>query len=178
MIRALCWDIFSILEYQDARRCVHPLEVTAMVWLIIEPYMLEHFRSTSSRSSGSTHWFLRNSTWPSLFRWGRTALGQRRGVQRRRSGDSRDWWQLPVASVPPSLDRVRVWTVGTVAAANLVKKAASPHFLFIGLRDGGPPTSSWTGRSRSERESKAQLAVGPTGGDQPNILPLDLIFYF
>ena len=48
----------------------------------------------------------------------------------------------------------------------------------MGLRDGGPPALSWAGRSRSERESKAQLTVGPTGGDQPNILPLDLIFTF
>ena len=38
----------------------------------------------------------------------------------------------------------------------------------MGLRDGGPPALSWAGRSRSERESKAQLTVGPTGGDQPN----------
>ena len=45
-------------------------------------------------------------------------------------------------------------------------RATSPHSIFIGLRDGDPPISSWTGRSRSERESKAQLAVGPTGGDQ------------
>ena len=36
------------------------------------------------------------------------------------------------------------------------------------LHDGGPPALSWVGRSRSERESMAQLTVGPTGGDQPN----------
>ena len=68
---------------------------------------------------------------------------------------------------------------GAVAAVvNLVTLATDPHLLFMALRDRGPPASHWAGRSRSERESKAQLAVGPTGGDQPNILRLDLIFTF
>ena len=52
----------------------------------------------------------------------------------------------------------------------------------MGLRDGGPPALSWAERSRSERESKAQLTVGPTGGDQPNIffyefLPIKVFSY-
>ena len=65
-----------------------------------------------------------------------------------------------------------------MAAAKLMSRATSPHLLFIALRDRSPPALHWAERSRSERESKAQLAVGPTGGDQPNILPVDLIFTF
>ena len=76
-------------------------------------------------------------------------------------------------------DRIAAMDSGAVAAVvNLVTLATDLHLLFMPLRDGGPPASYWAGRSRSEPESKAQLAVGPTGGDQPNILPLDLIFYF
>ena len=55
-----------------------------------------------------------------------------------------------------------------MAAANLVLRTTNPHLLFIALHDGGPPALHWAGRSRSERKSKAQLAIGPTGGDQPN----------
>ena len=62
--------------------------------------------------------------------------------------------------------------MGTGRQLNLV---TGPHFPFIALRDGGPPASHWAGCSRSKRESKAELAVETTGGDQPNILPLDLI---
>ena len=65
-----------------------------------------------------------------------------------------------------------------MAAVKLMSRATSPHLLFIALRDGGPPALHWAGRALSERESKAQLAVGPTGGDQPNILPLILSYTF
>ena len=42
----------------------------------------------------------------------------------------------------------------------------------------GPTSLPRAGRPPSGRESKAQLAVGPTGGDQSNILPLDLTLSF
>jgi len=42
----------------------------------------------------------------------------------------------------------------------------SPPPLYMALRDGGPPAVYWAGRPRSGRESRAQFAVGPTGGDQ------------
>jgi len=87
------------------------------------------------------------------------------------------WWRLPVASAPRRSDRgYGQWSSGGCGEPYTL--ATDPHLLFMALRDGGPPASHWAGRSRSERESKAQLAVGPTGGDQPNILPLDLIFTF
>ena len=40
----------------------------------------------------------------------------------------------------PSLDRIRVRTMGIVAATNLVSRATNPTSLFyMALRDGGPP---------------------------------------
>ena len=56
-----------------------------------------------------------------------------------------------------------------MAAANLVSRTTGPHLLFIALRDGGSPALHWVGRSGSKRESKAQIVVGLTGGDQPNM---------
>ena len=42
----------------------------------------------------------------------------------------------------------------------------SPPHVYMALHDGGPPAVYWAGRPRSGRESRAQFAVGPTGGDQ------------
>ena len=66
--------------------------------------------------------------------------------------------ELPVASALP-LSIGLGFEVGTVAAAvNLVGGTTGPHLLFMGLRDRGPPASSWAGRPRSGCESK-----GPVG---------------
>ena len=78
----------------------------------------------------------------------------------------------------PFLVTPKVDSGAVAAVVNLVTLATGPHLLFMALHDGGPPALYWAGRSRLEYESKAQLVVGPTGGDQSNILPLDLIFYF
>jgi len=64
-------------------------------------------------------------------------------------------------------DRSRVRTVGIVAATNLVTCAVVPtSSIYMALRDRGPPAVYWAGRPRSGCESRVQLAVGPTGGDQ------------
>jgi len=59
-------------------------------------------------------------------------------------------------------------TWGTVAAVNLAKRVASPHLLFKGLRDGGPPSSSWAGRPRLGPSQGSAQSLDWPGGDQPN----------
>ena len=55
----------------------------------------------------------------------------------------------PVGCFPPLqptlFDRIRDLRWGTVIAVNLMSRVASPHLLFIGLRDGGPSASFWAG---------------------------------
>ena len=57
---------------------------------------------------------------------------------------------------------------------NLVPCALAPTSLFMALCDGGPPTMERLGALDRGADPRAQLAVGPIGGDQSNILPLDL----
>ena len=45
------------------------------------------------------------------------------------------------------------------------------------LCDGGPPTIEWLDAPDQDVDPSAQLVVGPIGGDQTNILPLDLILF-
>ena len=71
----------------------------------------------------------------------------------RHSGASHRW-------PPPSLDRVRVLDGGTSDGDEPRVRAASSHLLFIGLRNGGPPASSWARRPRSGRESRFGPVVG------------------
>jgi len=65
------------------------------------------------------------------------AVGRRsrRGRRSRGAGAGGDF---PSLSAPPSLDRVRVWMVGTVAAANLVSSAAVPTSSIYGTARRGP----------------------------------------
>ena len=71
---------------------------------------------------------------------------------------------LPVAAAPLS-DRVRVLRWGTVAAANLVSCAVSPHLLFIGCATGAHQPRLGLAPDQGAR-SRDQLSVGATGGDQ------------
>ena len=74
--------------------------------------------------------------------------------------DFRDWWQLPVASAPPSQIGLGVRTVGIVAATNLVCRATNPTSLFyMALRNGGPPAVlGWASPIRT------RVKVGPVVG--------------
>ena len=49
-----------------------------------------------------------------------------------------------------------------------------PTFLFMTLCDGGPPTMERLDAPDQGTDPRAQLAIEPIGGDQSNILPLDL----
>ena len=65
-------------------------------------------------------------------------------------------------------DRSRVRMVGIVVATNLVSRAASPHLLFIGLRDGAHQPHLGLGvPDQDASQGSAQLLDWP-GGDQPN----------
>ena len=52
-----------------------------------------------------------------------------------------------------------------------------PHFSFMVLCDGGPPTIEWLDAPDQGVDLRAQLIVGSIGGDQTNILPLDLTLF-
>ena len=60
------------------------------------------------------------------------------------------------------------------AQVTLVPYALAPTSLFMALCDGGPPTMERLGALDQGADPRAQLAVGPIGGDQSNIPPLDL----
>jgi len=49
---------------------------------------------------------------------------------------------------------------------NLVVRALTPTFLLCVLCDRGPPTGLGLGSPDQGAEIRAQLAVGPIGGDQ------------
>jgi hypothetical protein len=51
------------------------------------------------------------------------------------------------------------------------KSSRGPHLLFMILRDRDPPAICWAGLPRSG----SSQGPGWPGGDQTNILPLDLI---
>ena len=56
----------------------------------------------------------------------------RRSRRGRRSRGAGAGGSFPSLSAPPSLDRVRVWMVGTVAAAGEPRdQCRSPHLLYI-----------------------------------------------
>ena len=84
---------------------------------------------------------------------------------------------LPAASAHPS-DRLGFLWWGQKDGEPLGECPWPPPLPFMCAARRGPTSLPRAGRPRSGRESKAQLAVGPTGGDQSNILPLDLISYF
>ena len=64
--------------------------------------------------------------------------------------------------------------MGRLAAqGNLVPCAPNPHLPFMVLCDGGPPTMERLGAPDQGADPRAQLA----GGDQTNILPLDLTLF-
>ena len=52
-----------------------------------------------------------------------------------------------------------------------------PHLPFMVLCDGGPPTMERLAARDQGVDPRAQLAVGPIGGDQTNILPIDLTLF-
>ena len=52
-----------------------------------------------------------------------------------------------------------------VAQVNLVPCALALTSLFMALCDGGPPTMKRLGAPDQGADRKAQLAVGPIGGD-------------
>ena len=65
--------------------------------------------------------------------------------------------------------------MGCLAAqVNLVPCAPGPTSLFMALCNGGPQTMERLGSPDQGTDPRAQLAVGPIGGDQTNILPLDI----
>ena len=45
------------------------------------------------------------------------------------------------------------------------------------LCNGDPPTKEWLDAPDQGIDPRAQLVIGPIGGDQPNILPLDLTLF-
>ena len=73
------------------------------------------------------------------------------------------------------LDRARakIWW-GASGCGEPRISSPSPHLLFIALHDEGPSSRRMAGRPLSGRGSRDQLALGQIGGDQPNILPLNL----
>ena len=76
-----------------------------------------------------------------------------------------------------TLDRMGVGGV-CGRAMNLVTRAAGPPPLYIARRQG-PTNQSSVGRPRSGRERKGSIEpLDSIGGDQSNILPLDLNFTF
>ena len=63
----------------------------------------------------------------------------RRSRRRRRSRGAGAGGGFPSLSAPPSLDRVRVWMVGTVVAAGEPRdQCRSPHLLYIYTARRGP----------------------------------------
>ena len=64
-----------------------------------------------------------------------------------------------------------------MAQVNLVPCAPAPTSLFMALCDGGPPTMEWLDAPNQGVDPRAQLTVGSIGGDQTNILPLDLTLF-
>ena len=84
---------------------------------------------------------------------------------------------LPAAAAPLS-DRVRVLRWGTVAAANLVSRAAGPHLPFMGLCDGAhQPSMGWAPPIRA-RVKVYLVRWAQMEEINTNILPLDLILSF
>ena len=106
-----------------------------------------------------------------------SARRQRRSVERGvgavkwwRSGDGGGFPSLAA----PLLDRDGEYRWGVAAQVNLVSRACRPPPLFIAQCDRAHQPCR-VGRPRSERENKAQKAVGPNWWEiKPNILPLDL----
>ena len=82
---------------------------------------------------------------------------------------------LPAAHSAP-LDRssVRNFEMGLAATGDLMSYALAPTVLLWRCATGANQPGESAERPRSGRGSMVQLAVGPTGGDHPNILPLDL----
>ena len=66
----------------------------------------------------------------------------------------------------PSLDRIRVRTVGIVAATNLVSSAVVPTSSIYGTARRGPTSRLLGWASPIRTRVKGPVAVGPTGGDQ------------
>ena len=63
--------------------------------------------------------------------------------------------------------------MGRLAAqVNLVHYAPAPTSLFMALRDGGPPTMEQLGAPDQGADPRAQLTVGPIGGDHQTFFPL------
>ena len=77
-----------------------------------------------------------------------------------------------------SFRSARVSLVGQKDGEPLGECPWPPPLPFMCAARRGPTSLPRAGRPRSGRESKDQLAVGPTGGDQSNILPLDLTLSF
>ena len=57
---------------------------------------------------------------------------------------------------------------------NLVPCAPAPTFLFIVLRDGAHQPGERLGAPDQGVDQGTNWPLGQLGGDQPNILPLDL----
>ena len=66
----------------------------------------------------------------------------------------------------PSLDRIRVRTVGIVTATNLVTCTAIPTSSIYGTARRGPTNRLLGWASLIRTRVKGLVAVGPTGGDQ------------
>ena len=63
------------------------------------------------------------------------------------------------------------------SAVNLVLSALAPHLLLYGVVRWGATNHGSVGRPRSGRGSRHRLGRwAESGGDQPNILSLDLTF--
>jgi hypothetical protein len=61
----------------------------------------------------------------------------------------------------PLLDRSREGGGAVTVAVNLMSCSPSPHLLFIGLRDRGPPTRSRLSIPDQDAVKESELAVGP-----------------
>ena len=72
--------------------------------------------------------------------------------------------ELPVAVSAALLDRIRVRNVGGVCGGcgDHVPSDPAPTFLFIVLRDGGPPTMIGLDALDQGTDQRPKLAVGPT----------------
>ena len=147
--------------------------------------LLDQLDRLGCKSNGRTHFLLGKNIDCSLYRI-HVAVQRRRGYggvvaarcsgRCRVAGDVRSTtaWRkgggLPVASVP-RVDRVATRVFSGVIEWRRTSsiEPLTPPLSFIWHCAMGAHQPCWAGRPRSGRKSRAQLAVGPTGGDQSNI---------
>jgi len=90
------------------------------------------------------------------------------------------WWRLPVASAAPQIGSWLGFSVGFLGGGEPRTLPPTPHlFLLYGTAQREP--TSCVGLGIPDQDTSQGPRHGrwaKSGGDQPNILPLDLILYF